>query len=123
MRQQSCETWLDFKKSWRNNYSTRQERTNIKYIKASIIKIEHYKIPKLISNSTVSEFVTKRWIEVNNLSRGQYAVNKIISFEVLMLRSDLCDYRDGYIIVKGRITLEGDNDGKTGNKMLILLNK
>ena len=71
----------------------------------------------------MSKFVTKRWIEVNNLSRDQYAVNKIISFEVLMLRSDLCDYRDGYIIVKGRITLEGDNDGKTGNKMLILLNK
>ena len=39
-----------------------------------------------------------------------------------MLRSDLCDYSDAYIIVKGRITFEGDNDIKTSNKMLIFKN-
>ena len=27
-----------------------------------------------------------------------------------MLRSDSCDYFDAYIVVKGDITLEGDND-------------
>ena len=27
-----------------------------------------------------------------------------------MLRSDLCDYSDVYIVVKGDTTLEGDND-------------
>ena len=30
-----------------------------------------------------------------------------------MLRSNLCDYSDAYIIVKGRITAEEDNDDKT----------
>ena len=30
----------------------------------------------------------------------------------LMLRLDLCDYRDAYIVVKGIITVEGDNDSK-----------
>ena len=29
-----------------------------------------------------------------------------------MLRSDLCHYSDAYIVVKGRITVEGDNDNK-----------
>ena len=29
-----------------------------------------------------------------------------------MLRSDLCDYSDVYIIVKGTITVEGDHDDK-----------
>ena len=29
-----------------------------------------------------------------------------------MLRSDLCDYSDGYIAVKRRITIEGDNNIK-----------
>ena len=29
-----------------------------------------------------------------------------------MLRSDLCDYSDVYIVVKGRITVEGDDDDK-----------
>ena len=30
-----------------------------------------------------------------------------------MLRSDFCDYSDAYIIIKGRITVEEDNDDKT----------
>ena len=29
-----------------------------------------------------------------------------------MLRSDLCDYNDAYIVVKGTITVEGGNDAK-----------
>ena len=39
-----------------------------------------------------------------------------------MLRSDFCDYSDAYIVVKGRITVEGDNDTKTNNKKLIFKN-
>ena len=39
-----------------------------------------------------------------------------------MLRSDLCHYRDAYIVVKGRVTVEGDNDDKTRNKKLIFKN-
>ena len=38
--------------------------------------MEHYKISKLLNDSTVSKFVTKKWIEVNDLSSGQYYVNK-----------------------------------------------
>ena len=29
-----------------------------------------------------------------------------------MLRLDLCDYRDAYVVVKGTITVGGDNDSK-----------
>ena len=29
-----------------------------------------------------------------------------------MLRSELCDYRDAYVLVKGRITVEGDNNDR-----------
>ena len=70
----------------------------------------------------------KKWIKVNDLSSGQYSVNKNIRFIKLqgyktsMLRSNLCDYRDAHIVVKGRITVEGDNDAKTRNKTLILKN-
>ena len=39
-----------------------------------------------------------------------------------MLRSHLCDYSDAYIVVKGRITVEGDNHEKTRNKKLIIKN-
>ena len=36
-----------------------------------------------------------------------------------MLRSNLCDYSDACIVVKGRITVEGDTDDKTRNKKMI----
>ena len=37
-----------------------------------------------------------------------------------MLRSDLCDFNDAYIVVKGDITLEGDNDANKTIKILHL---
>ena len=39
-----------------------------------------------------------------------------------MLRSDLYDYSDAYIIVKATITVEGNNDDKTRNKRVIFKN-
>ena len=55
-------------------------------------------------------FVTKKWIEVYDQSEGNYNVNKEIRIKTSMLRSDLCDFSDGYIVVEGNITPEGDND-------------
>ena len=37
-----------------------EKRRNIKRIKTSIIKMEHYQIPKLLNDSTVLKFVTKQ---------------------------------------------------------------
>ena len=39
-----------------------------------------------------------------------------------MLRSDLCDFTDPQIVVKGTITLEGDNDANKRNKNLAFKN-
>ena len=61
-------------------------------------------------------FVTKKWIEVYDQSEGNYNVNKEIRIKSSMLRSDLCDYSDAYIVVKGDITLEGDSDANKRNK-------
>ena len=41
---------------------------------------------------------------------------------VLMLRSDLFDYSDAYIVVKGDITLDGDNDANKQNENLAFKN-
>ena len=32
--------------------------------------MEHYKIPKLLNDSTFSKFVTRKSVKVNNLSSG-----------------------------------------------------
>ena len=55
-------------------------------------------------------------MKVNDLSSGPYSVNKNIRFKTSLLRSDLCDYSDAYIVVKGIITVEEDNDAKTRKK-------
>ena len=39
-----------------------------------------------------------------------------------MWRSDLCDCSDAYIVVKGDITIEGDNDVNKRNKNLAFKN-
>ena len=50
-------------------------------------KKEHFKTSKLINDSTISKFVTRKWIEVNDLSGGQYSVNKnIIQNSYAMIR-------------------------------------
>ena len=58
------------------------------------------------------------WIEVNDLSGGQYFVKKNIKFKIPMLRSDMCDYSDEYIAVKGRISATSTNNANRKNKKL-----
>ena len=61
--------------------------------------MKHYQTFKLLNDSSVSKFVTKKWIEVSDSSGCLYSVNKSIRFKTLMLRSDICDYSDTYIAV------------------------
>ena len=56
-------------------------------------------------NKDLPTFVTKKWIEVYDQSEGNYSVNKEIRIKTSMLRSDLCDFSDAYIVVKGNITV------------------
>ena len=37
--------------------------------------------------------------------KKNYNPNKEIRFKLLMVRSDLCDFNDAYIVVKGNITV------------------
>ena len=46
---------------------------------------------------------------MNDESRGTYTGEEI-KFKTTMLRSNLCDYADAYILVKGTITITGDGD-------------
>ena len=52
-------------------------RRNIKRIKTNIINLEHNKISELLNDLSVSNFLTKQSIEINDLLSGQYSVNKI----------------------------------------------
>ena len=54
--------------------------------------------------------------------KKNYNVNKEIRIKTPMLRSDLCDFSDAYIVVKGDITLEGNNNVNKRNKHLTFKN-
>ena len=52
------------------------------------------------ATDNLSKFRTRNWVEINDASRGNY-VNGDIKFKTTMLRSNLYDYADSYILVKG----------------------
>ena len=75
--------------------------------------MEYQKITILLGKipDKVPRFITKKWIEVHDQSGETYNTNKQIRFKTSMLRSDLCDYSDAYIVVKGKIIITNtDND-------------
>ena len=77
--------------------------------------MEYQKIANLLSNESdlPSKFRTRNWVEINDESRENYT-NSDIRFKTTMLRSNLCDYADSYILVKGTITITGaGNDDAT----------
>ena len=72
-------------------------------------------------DNDLPRFVTKKWIEIYDQSEENYNVNREIRIKTSILRSDLRDYSDAYIIVKGDITLEGNNNANKRNKFVELL--
>ena len=70
--------------------------------------MEYQRIVNLLDNASnqPSKFRTRNWVEINDESRGTYTGNNI-KFKATMLRSNLCDYADAYILVRGTITITG----------------
>ena len=69
--------------------------------------MEYDKINNLLlsednESEQLSRFVTGQYVRVDSLL-DMYNKNKSIIFKTPMLRSNLCDYSDAYILVKGKI--------------------
>ena len=63
-------------------------------------------------NKDLPRFVTKKCIEIYDQSEKSYSINKEIRIKTSTLRSDLWDFSDAYIIVKGDITATNPNNAK-----------
>ena len=63
-----------------------------------------------------SKFRTKNCVEINDESKGAYISD--IKFKTAMLRSNLCDYADAYILVKERIIITGAGDNNNESKQM-----
>ena len=95
--------------------------------------MEYDKINNLLlsednESEKLSKFVTREYVRVNTLS-NTYNENKSIRIKTSMLRSNLYDYSDAYILVKGTITVTtpgvnngANNIGDKRNIPLILKN-
>ena len=84
--------------------------------------MEYQKITNLLDTTfdNVPRFITKKWIEVHDQSgsaEDRYKPSKQIRFKTSMLRSDLCDYSDAYIVVKGDITVTDPNNNAYDKKL------
>ena len=69
-------------------------------------------------NKDLPKFVTKKWIEVCDQSEGNYNVNKEIRIKTPMLRSNLCDFSDAYIVIKGTIKVNNPDGAKKKRQLL-----
>ena len=78
--------------------------------------MEYQKIADLESTSdNPSKFRTRNWVEITDESRENYA-NSDIRFKTTMLRSNLRDYADSYIIVKGTMIITGEGDNAAAER-------
>ena len=67
--------------------------------------MEYQKMTNLLNNASNQpfKFRTKKWVEINDDSRGVYNFNSQIKFKTK--KSSLCDYSDAYMLVKVTITV------------------
>ena len=73
--------------------------------------MEYQKLAIFLNNTLdePSKFRTKNWVEINDESKKLYNTGSDIKFKTTLLRSNLCDYADAYILVNGTITRAGDD--------------
>ena len=77
--------------------------------------MESQKIVNLLSNSDIGsqKFTTKKWYIINGQNNRQYGRgdenDSTIKFETKVIKPNLCDYSDAYILVNGNIENKADN--------------
>ena len=72
--------------------------------------MEYDKINNLLGSESeqLSKFVARQYVKVNSLS-NTYSENESIRFKTPMLRSNLRDYSDAYILVNSTIKVSGSH--------------
>ena len=67
--------------------------------------MEHQKITNLLNEANDSKFVTRKWNIVNDQSKVNYDLGNKIIYNAEVLKSNLYDYANAYILVRGDITV------------------
>ena len=76
-----------------------------------------------LDKDEIPKFTTIKWIEIFDQSNGTYNKNKDIRFKTNQLRNDLCDFKDAYVVVTGKITAKNPGiDDNVYNRKVSLKN-
>ena len=84
--------------------------------------MEYQKTVNLLDTTSdnIPKFITKKWIEVYDQpgnAEDRCKPGKQIRFKISMLKSDLCDYSDACIVVKGTINVADPNNNAYDKKL------
>ena len=85
--------------------------------------MEYQKITSLLGTTSdnVPKVITKKWIEVHDQSgnpEDKCNPSMQIRFKTSMLRSDLCDFSNVYIVVKRTITVTNPDNNAYDKKLV-----
>ena len=81
---------------------------------AVLYKMETQKIITLLNDSSNEEYrfaTKKQYVIDNQTAKDNYNKNNSIRFETEIIKSSLCNYSDGYILVTGNITVVNAGNG------------
>ena len=68
--------------------------------------MEHQKISNLLNEANDFKFVTRKWSTFYDQSNANYDAGNEITFDIFeIVKFDICDYNDAYILVRGDIQL------------------
>ena len=67
--------------------------------------MEHQKISNLLNDANDCKFVTREWNIVNYNSNANFNAANEITYNTEVLKYNLCDYNNDYILVRGDITI------------------
>ena len=70
--------------------------------------MEHQKILNLLDEANDSKFIARKLNIVNDNSRDNYNTGNQIIYNKEVLKSNLCDYNDIYILIRGNTAIIGD---------------
>ena len=67
--------------------------------------MEHQQILNLLNDANDSKFVTREWNIVDDSSKSNYNAGNEIIYNTEVLKSNLCDYNNAYILVTDDIII------------------
>ena len=63
--------------------------------------MEHQKVLNLLNDANNSKIVGRKWKILNDNSKSNYGSGNEIIYNTEVLKSNLCDHNDAYILVRG----------------------